>query len=303
MDTATNSDRSQYEDLARRALAGKEKINRTGINTVGVFGHQMRFNMSAGEFPLVTTKKVFTRGIFEELKWFIKGETNIAPLLAKDVHIWDAWATPEGDLGPVYGEIWRRFPVGIPTSTISELLNSTDDQSQLREKLLSLVNDPKYQPIDQLQELLVNLEKSPYSRRHLVTAWAPSVLPNEKISPQENALAGKQALAPCHTFWQVYVEDMTHQESYNYRRNHYEHLMNCLQFDIDAVELLINQTPEDPVTEEMSLKHDKLVTRRTELLSKYNEADREYDTLISSYTRNDFSILPTKRLSLQLYQR
>jgi thymidylate synthase len=302
MNTTNNSDCSQYEDLARRALAGKEKINRTGINTVGVFGHQMRFNMSAGEFPLVTTKKVFTRGIFEELKWFIKGETNIAPLLAKDVHIWDAWATPEGDLGPVYGEIWRRFPVGIPVDTIKTLLLA-DDQSQLIPQLIALVNDPKYQPIDQLQELLVNLEKSPYSRRHLVTAWAPSVLPNEKISPQENALAGKQALAPCHTFWQVYVEDMTHEESYNYRRSHYEHLMKCLKFDIDAVGLLINRTPEDPVTQVMPPEYYKLVTRRIELFSKYNEADREYDALISSYARNDFSMLPTKRLSLQLYQR
>ena len=302
MDTINNSDCSQYENLARRALAGKEKINRTGINTVGVFGHQMRFNMSAGEFPLVTTKKVFTRGIFEELKWFIKGETNIAPLLAKDVHIWDAWATPEGDLGPVYGEIWRRFPVGVPVDTIKTLLLA-DDKSQLIPQLIALVNDPKYQPIDQLQELLVNLEKSPYSRRHLVIAWAPSVLPNEKISPQENALAGKQALAPCHTFWQVYVEDMTHEESYNYRKSHYEHLIECLKFDIDVILSKISKLQNEPVSEDRTSEFEKLNAPYNKLYSKLQEADREYDALVSSYARNDFSMLPTKRLSLQLYQR
>lgn len=113
----------QYIDLCRAALNGRYKPNRTGISTVGIFGYQMRFDMSKGEFPLVTTKKVFTRGIIEELKWFLLGRTDLAYLHERNVHIWDSW-NHEGQCGPIYGKIWREFPNGVPTSTLMQVVNS-----------------------------------------------------------------------------------------------------------------------------------------------------------------------------------
>ena len=106
-----------YEDLLRHVLTtGTPKADRTGTGTRSVFGHQMRFDLSAG-FPLVTTKRVFFRGVAEELFWFLRGESNIASLVAKDVHIWDEWADADGELGPVYGVQWRSWPPpagGVP---------------------------------------------------------------------------------------------------------------------------------------------------------------------------------------------
>lgn len=356
---------NQYENLARLALAGKEKTSRTGVNTIGIFGHQMRFNMSAGEFPLVTTKKVFTRGIFEELKWFIKGETNITPLLEKNVHIWDAWAVddkkdlpvehrrdllvkafkdkgldasavPEfasnahldawytqflndnsrislpvipnvefgplnNELGPVYGEIWRRFPVGVPVAALIDLVKNCETKNQLQDSLLRLASDPKYKSIDQLRDLLDNLEKTPYSRRHLISAWAPSVLPNEKISPQDNVREGKQALAACHTFWQVYVEDMEIEEAYEYRKAAYGHALECVSFDLhdrkEALKLahgIIDTTVADI----------RAIEKRIEVLTtKWTEINTEYGEFLTRFDKGDHSLLPTKRLSMQLYQR
>lgn len=167
----------QYLDLMQHVLDnGTTKTDRTGTGTVSVFGHQMRFNLAEG-FPLVTTKKCHLRSIIHELLWFIAGDTNIKYLNDNGVKIWDDWATEEGELGPVYGAQWRSWP-------------TQDGQS-----------------IDQLAELIEQIKATPDSRRLLISAWNPSVLPDTKFSPSENAAKGKQALPPCHTLFQFYVAD------------------------------------------------------------------------------------------------
>jgi thymidylate synthase len=153
---------------------GVKKEDRTGTGTLSIFGYQMRFDLSKG-FPLVTTKKCHMRSIIHELLWFIKGETNIAYLKDNGVSIWDEWATEEGELGPVYGKQWRSW-------------EGTDGEV-----------------VDQLTELIEQIKTNPDSRRLIISAWNPSVLPDTKFSPKENAAKGKQALPPCHTMFQFYV--------------------------------------------------------------------------------------------------
>ena len=178
----------QYLDICRDVLEnGEVRKDRTGTGTISRFGYQMRVNLEDG-FPLLTTKKVFYRGIFEELFWFLKGETNIRPLALKNVKIWNDWpyakykdsdeykgetmeefiqkicddeafADKWGDLGPVYGHQWRNF----------------DDSG-----------------VDQITNLIENLKNDPFSRRHLVVAFNPAQI-------------DKMALPPCHAFFQFYV--------------------------------------------------------------------------------------------------
>ncbi|MFT5297146.1 MAG: thymidylate synthase [Colwellia sp.] len=164
-----------YLDLMQHVRDnGVEKSDRTGTGTKSVFGYQMRFDLAKG-FPLVTTKKCHLKSIVHELLWFIKGESNIAYLSDNGVKIWDAWATEDGELGPVYGVQWRNWP-------------STNGET-----------------IDQLAQLIHDLKTNPDSRRHIITAWNPALLPDTSISPSENAEQGKQALPPCHTLFQFYV--------------------------------------------------------------------------------------------------
>jgi len=153
---------------------GVDKSDRTGTGTRSVFGYQMRFDLSKG-FPLVTTKKCHLKSIIHELLWFIKGESNIEYLKDNGVKIWDAWATEDGELGPVYGVQWRNWP-------------SSNGET-----------------IDQLAQLIHDLKTNPDSRRHIITAWNPALLPDTSISPSDNAAIGKQALPPCHTLFQFYV--------------------------------------------------------------------------------------------------
>lgn len=164
----------QYHDLVKHVLAnGTQKGDRTGTGTISVFGYQMRFDLSEG-FPMVTTKKLHLKSIIHELLWFLKGETNIAYLQENGVKIWDAWADENGNLGPVYGHQWRNW-------------NSEE--------------------IDQITELIETLKTNPNSRRMLISAWNPSVLPDTTVSFSENVANGKAALPPCHAFFQFYVSD------------------------------------------------------------------------------------------------
>ncbi|HLT66001.1 MAG TPA: thymidylate synthase [Flavobacterium sp.] len=164
----------QYLDLVQHVLDnGVQKGDRTGTGTKSVFGYQMRFNLEEG-FPLVTTKKVHLKSIIHELLWFIKGETNIAYLKENGVKIWNEWADSKGDLGPIYGYQWRNW---------------------------------NGEEIDQIKELIETLKTNPNSRRMLISAWNPSVLPDTTVSFEENVANGKAALPPCHAFFQFYVAD------------------------------------------------------------------------------------------------
>jgi len=162
----------QYHQLLQHILDnGHQKGDRTGTGTKSVFGYQMRFDLSMG-FPLVTTKKVHLKSIIYELLWFLKGETNIGYLKENGVKIWNEWADENGDLGPVYGHQWRNW------------------------------NDEN---IDQIAELIETLKATPNSRRMIVSAWNPSVLPDTTLTFSENVANGKAALPPCHAFFQFYV--------------------------------------------------------------------------------------------------
>jgi len=164
----------QYLDLIRHIQTnGVTKTDRTGTGTKSVFGYQMRFDLSKG-FPMVTTKKLHLKSIIHELLWFLKGDTNIAYLQENGVRIWNEWADENGNLGPVYGHQWRNW-------------NSEE--------------------IDQIKDIIHTLKTNPDSRRMLVSAWNPSVLPDTSKSFAENVANNKAALPPCHAFFQFYVAD------------------------------------------------------------------------------------------------
>lgn len=273
--------------------------DRTGTGTSSIFGYQMRFNLSEG-FPLLTTKRVFHKGILAELVWFLRGSTNNRELNALGAKIWDDWELNEkffveqrinemslseklslraeiesmdsvvmaninvkvvdaeeeklkrldgpvydllgvdypvfiraefwkelyeemkangelcdwddmlGELGPVYGSQWRswdNFHI-VPAE-------EWDGEGQIGEffdgdlgESMVVVN----RPVDQIADLLANLKAKPYSRRHVISAWNPAVLPDESVSPEQNALNGLQALPPCHCLFQFYAEPLTLEE-------------------------------------------------------------------------------------------
>lgn len=142
-----------YLDLMQKVLdEGAEKADRTGTGTRSIFGHQMRFDLAQG-FPLVTTKKLHLKSIIVELLWFLRGDTNIAFLKEHGVRIWDEWASPEGDLGPVYGKQWRSWPA------------------------------PDGRQIDQISQLLAQIRQNPDSRRLIVSAWNVGELDQMALMP------------------------------------------------------------------------------------------------------------------------
>jgi len=169
-----------YLDLLQHVLThGRPRADRTGTGTIGVFGHQLRFDLRAG-FPLVTTKKLHTRSIINELAWFLQGRTDSQWLVDHGVSIWNEWATPEqcarfgrapGDLGPIYGHQWRNFgATKLPDGTYAK------------------------DGVDQIRWLLAEIRRNPSSRRLIVTGW----------NPKEQ---DQVALPPCHTLFQLYVQD------------------------------------------------------------------------------------------------
>ena len=194
----------QYLKLGADILEnGNIRGDRTGTGTVSVFGRQFRFNLASG-FPLLTTKKMFLKGIVHELLWFLQGDTNNNTLNAAGVGIWDEWAAEDGDLGPVYGKQWRSWQ-GKVIDIAAEPVGTIGDQMQF-------VGKPVRETFDQISELIHNLKNKPFSRRHVISAWNVEDLPDESISPQENVKKGKMALAPCHCLFQFYVQALTQQE-------------------------------------------------------------------------------------------
>ena len=127
---------------------GKPRQDRTGTGTISTFGERMVFDLENGSFPLITTKKVFLKGVIYELLWFLRGDTNIKWLNDHGVHIWDEWADENGDLGPIYGRQWRRWD-----------------------------------GIDQIQQLVDGLKNDPYSRRHILSAWNVTELDDMALPP------------------------------------------------------------------------------------------------------------------------
>lgn len=166
----------QYLDLLQSILdKGEVKEDRTGTGTRSFFGHQMRFNLNDG-FPILTTKRIFFKGVVHELLWFLDGATNNTALKDAGVHIWDEWETESGDLGPIYGHQWRAWP-GSANGGV----------------------------IDQIEKIINQINNNPSSRRIIVSAWNVADLPDESISPQDNVKKQKMALAPCHALFQFFV--------------------------------------------------------------------------------------------------
>ncbi|CAL8073106.1 unnamed protein product [Orchesella dallaii] len=191
VEESVNKDEEQYLSLIKRILdEGQVRDDRTGTGTISVFGTQMRFDLRNDVFPLLTTKRVFWKGIVEELLWFVKGCTNANELKAKGVHIWDGNSSrefldkmgfkdrDEGDLGPVYGFQWRHFGAEYKT----------------------MKDDYAGQGVDQLQQVIDMIKNDPYSRRIIMTAWNPSDLP-------------QMALPPCHCLAQFYVDPVKNELS------------------------------------------------------------------------------------------
>jgi thymidylate synthase len=164
-----------YLSLLRDILEhGADKSDRTGTGTLSVFGRMLRHDLQTG-FPLLTTKKLHLKSILYELLWFLRGDTNIKFLHDNGVTIWDEWATPDGELGPVYGAQWRAW------------------------------QGPSGDTIDQVAAVVQSIRTRPDSRRHIISAWNVAYLPDESKLPAVNAAAGKMALPPCHVMYQFYV--------------------------------------------------------------------------------------------------
>lgn len=181
-----------YLDLVNRVLnEGAQKGDRTGTGTISVFGHQMRFDLSDGKIPLLTTKKMFTRGIIRELLWYIQGNTNINYLLDHNVHIWDEWADENGDLGPVYGKQWRAWEhVDRKRRYSSSEVEHFDGPDHVK-STTHYDTDIRVDEIDQLGYVIEQLKTNPNDRRMIVCSWNVGQLP-------------QMALPPCHAFFQFY---------------------------------------------------------------------------------------------------
>jgi len=164
----------QYHHLLKQILDnGTRKTDRTGTGTISLFAPQLRFDLAEG-FPLLTTKKLHLKSIIYELLWFLNGDTNIQYLNENGVRIWNEWADEQGNLGPIYGAQWRNW---------------------------------NNEGIDQIKIVIDQIKNSPDSRRMIVAAWNPSVLPQSGKTFSENVAAGNAALPPCHAWFQFYVAD------------------------------------------------------------------------------------------------
>lgn len=180
-----NPHEEQYTELVRYALGrGVRKPNRTGVDTISVFGYQMRFDLRDGTIPMLTTKKMFTRGIIREILWYLQGTENIQYLKDHNVTIWDEWADESGNLGPVYGVQWRNWEKYVIAADQGHESGSTRFDVQV---------------IDQIANLVHKLKTNPNDRRMLVSAWNVAEIDN-------------MALPPCHYSFQCYTRPLTSEE-------------------------------------------------------------------------------------------
>ena len=203
----------EYLDLIRHIQKeGEKKEDRTGTGTISVFGYQMRLDLEKG-FPLLTTKKVNLNTIIHELLWFIKGDTNIRYLVKNNVNIWNDWPyqsylkqTGQEEDFPMHSEEWKLGMKDFVNRIIEEddFAKEYGDLGPVYGHQWRNWND---EGIDQIKEVINSLKNNPESRRMLVTAWNPGVLPDTKVSFSENVANNKVALPPCHAFFQFYVAD------------------------------------------------------------------------------------------------
>lgn len=189
MMTLNNPDNEYLQLMLDIQTNGCKKPDRTGTGTTSSFARQMRFDLTDNKIPLLTTKKMFHKGIIHELLWFLSGSTNIEYLKEHGVNIWNEWADEHGDLGPVYGAMWRAWP-------------STSGQ-----------------PVDQIADVIQQLKESPDSRRIIINAWNPGLLPDVTKSFSENVKNGKQALPPCHAFIQFWCDNDKNLSCHLYQRS------------------------------------------------------------------------------------
>lgn len=175
-----------YLDLLRTVQrTGEERENRTDTDTVSIFGPQAVYELGKGYgFPVLTSKRIYWKGIVGELLWFLRGETNVRSLQEDGISFWDEWADEDGNLGPVYGYQWRNFP-----------RVDWDD------------GDPSLAGfVDQVDELMTGLKNDPNSRRHIVCAWNPG-------------MRHEMALPPCHAFFQFYIREGKYLDCQLYQRS------------------------------------------------------------------------------------
>lgn len=210
-----NHQEEQYLNLARNILEyGEYKANRTGIGTYSQFGAQMRFNMNYG-FPVITTKQIHLPSVIHELIWFKNGETNIKYLQDNGVRIWNEWADECGNLGPVYGKMWRAWPdykiASIPDMAAGLEIPPDHYGYEYSANIVKYEEGEPYEdwalyykPIDQLQNVIDKLRSNPNDRRLIVSAWNPGFLPFDDLDFSENVARNRQALPPCHAFYQFY---------------------------------------------------------------------------------------------------
>jgi len=176
-----------YLDLVRNVLNnGVQKGDRTGTGTISTFAQQMRFDLSGGSIPMLTTKKMFTRGIIHEILWYLQGSTNINYLLDNNVHIWDEWADENGDLGPIYGAQWRKWPSYKWEKENGAFPSGGTGSYVMRE-------------IDQIAKMIDQLRNNPNDRRIIVNAWNVGQLDD-------------MALPPCHAMFQFWSRELSLQE-------------------------------------------------------------------------------------------
>lgn len=203
--------KSYLELMSNILEQGKESEDRTNTGTLSVFGRELKYNLQEG-FPLVTSKKMGIKSILAELLWFLEGSTDNNRLHQLGATIWDQWATEDGQLGPIYGYQWIHWE----DTRIVDESERFAYPPELGWTVIGSIVDPGQivvqRKINQIHNLIEDLKVRPRSRRHVVTAWNPSVLPDETISPHDNVKKGNASLASCHNFFQCYADEMSVEE-------------------------------------------------------------------------------------------